>query len=472
MYSSKLVDLFYRLTKKQQRALKKFVRSPYYNKRQDVVALFDLLYTTPLENRLALKKENVSQKIYPNAPQDVDKVDYLMSFLSKLIEQFLVQEQVNENSIEHTICLMRAYRRLGMSKHFEQQYRKSSQILQKRALRDINYHEKVFALENERYDFLSPQKREATKNLQLLSQTLDLRFLAQKLKDACRLLAHQAVVSRDYDFGLLDAILEYLKTHQTLLEHPAIASYYYFYLASKDAQKEGPYFYKFKDLLQRNLSCFKTSELEDLYTLGVNYCVKKINIGQSDFEKELFEMYNLGLELGFLIQQGKLNHFKFNNICKLALRLGKISWTQEFIEIHQPLLAEKHRKSYINNAWSMLYFAKGDYDKTLLFLQEVGQEELFITMDTKIVLIKVFYMQQEYDALEALLNSFAVYIRRKEVLAYHREIYKNFIRYVQKIIRLAPYDKIAKKALFQEIKLGQKILEKKWLLACLNPFEV
>ena len=161
-------------------------------------------------------------------------------------------------------------------------------------------------------------------------------------------------------------------------------------------------------------------------------------------------------------------YFKFNNICKLALRLNKIAWTQQFIEQHEILLDVKYRKSYVNNALSMLCFAKGAYDQTILYLQQVDQDELFITIDTKILLLKVYYIKQEFDALEALINSFTVFLRRKEILAYHREIYKNFIRYVQKIIRLAPYDKAAKKALAYEIEQGQKILEKKWLLDCLK----
>lgn len=464
MYNSKLVDVFYSLDKIQLRALQKFVQSPYHNKRQDVIKLFDLMYKTPLENRTALRKEKAFAKVFGKEKYAADKMDYTMSFFFKTIEQFLIIEGKLEQAHYSQIVLMDEYQKLGLTKHFQQVLQLAEKKLEESPLRDINYHEHTFEIEYQHAQFLSLQERDASKNLQELSSKLDLRFLAQKLKDACRLLAHQAVAKQQYDFGLLHSILPYVQNTPKLLDYPAIALYYYYYQSICDEKGNEEFFKKFKTAFLQSTQAFEDAELQDLYTLAINYCVKKVNIGQEEYQQELFDFYDVGLKLNILIDNGKLNQFKFSNITKLALRLDKIEWTEKFIEDYKGLVDEQYHDTYIHNAYSMLYFAQGKYEEAMKRLQQVDYKELFITLDAKILLIKVYYELGEYDVLESYINSFKVFLRRKDILAYHREIYKNFIRIIQKLIYLRSFDEAAKEKIRLEVEQTKKILEKKWLL--------
>ncbi|BDS13602.1 hypothetical protein [Aureispira anguillae] len=465
MYSSKLVDVFYSLSKTQLRALRKFVQSPYHNKRQDVIALFELMYKTPLENRIALRKEKAFPKVFGQKKFSADQMDYVMSFLLKVIEQFLVHENSVQDKVKIQVALMEEYRKLGLSKHFHQALNIAKREQLKTPLRDINYYEKAFQIESEQYLFLSLQQRDRSKNLQELSTKLDWRFLSQKLKDACRLLAHQAVAKQQYNFGLLKPILPYIKDNVDLLEHPSISLYYYYYQAVTDSDSEEEYFQKFKKTFLDSTTVFEDIEVKDLYLLAVNYCIKKSNLGKNQYLLELFDFYDAGLKLRILFDENKmLSPFTFNNITKLALRLGKIDWTAEFIETYKTFVDSQYHETYVHNAYSMLYFAQGKYEETMLRLQQVDYKELFITMDAKVLLVKVYYQLSEYDVLESFINSFKVFLRRKDILAYHQEIYKNFIRMTQKLINLPPFNKAAKTKLRTEIEATQKLLEKKWLL--------
>jgi len=465
MYTSKLVDVFYSLSKAQLRALRKFVKSPYHNKREDVISLFELMDKTPLENRVALRKEKVFAKLFGKGKYKAEKVDYVMSFFFKIIEQFLIHQNTVADKTKAEIALMEEYRKLGLPKHFQQSLTSAEKRQEKKPLRDIDYHENAFAIEVQQYLFVSLQQRDATKNLQELSTKLDLRFLAQKLKDACRLLAHQAVAKQQYDFGLLDAILPYLQKMPQLLEHPSIALYYYYYQAMVEEVEGEDYFQKFKATFLKSTTAFEDREVKDLYIMAVNFCIKKSNVGKPEYLHELFDFYDAGLRLDILLDNnGKLSPFTFNNITKLALRLDKIAWTEEFIVDYKDSVDEQYHDTYIHNAYSMLYFAQGKYEETMTRLQQVDYKELFITMDAKVLLVKVYYLLDEYDVLESFLNSFKVFLRRKDILAYHRESYKNFIRLTQKLINLPPFDRLAKAKLLKEIEGVQKLSEKKWLL--------
>jgi hypothetical protein len=464
MYSSKLVDLFYSLSKAHRRALRKFVRSPYFNKRQDVIDLFDLLYKTSLENRTALRKEVVFEKLFGKEKYSADKVDYTMSFLNKLIEQFLVQQRVVEDEVQTDLALMKSYRELGLTKHFNQAIQRARNRQAKSKRRDMDYYKNEFTIEAEQYHFLATQKRDADKNLEAVSKKLDVMLLAQKLKDGCRLLAHQAVAKHGYDFSLLETLLPYLEQHPELLEEPGIGLYYYYYQAATQETDSETYYQAFKKTFLASTQAFALEELQDLYTLALNYCVRQTNLGQDQYQEELFDWYQVGLDLSLLMDGGKLSPFRFNNIAKLALRLGKIDWTTNFIKRYKKLLDVVSRDSYVHNAYSMLAFAKGNYEETLERLQEMEYRELFIALDAKLLLIKVYYHLGEYDVLESFISSFKVFLRRKDVMAYHQEIYRNFLRIVQKLVQLPSFDKEGLEKLRQEIKTTQRLPEKQWLL--------
>jgi len=465
MYSSKLVDVFYTLSKKQLRALRKFVRSPYHNKRQDVIDLFDLMYKTPLDNRIALRKEKVFPKLFGKEPYSADKVDYVMSFLFKVIEEFLIHQQATNHSTKAKMLLADSYLDLGLPKHFQQTLKLAEKELEKNSLRDIRYYEQSFSMESQNLNFLSKSQRNTSINLQEVSTKLELRFLAQKLKQTCLMLARQAVYKRQYDFGLLDVLLPYIETHPNILEHKAISIYYYYYQAVTNQTEDELYFQKFKSIFLESNNVFNKKEFQDIYIAAVNYCIKKVNIGQPEYQQELFEFYNAGLEFSILFDaNNNLSPFTFSNIVKLALRLHKLDWTAEFIEKYKHQVEERYHGTYIHDAYSMLYFSQGKYQETMIRLQQLNSEELFITLNSKVLLCKVYYHLEEYDVLESFLNSFMVFLRRKDILAYHRDIYKSFIRFTQKLINLPPFNKAERVKLRADIEGTQKLLEKNWLL--------
>lgn len=465
MYSSKLVDVFYSLDKSQLRALRKFVRSPFFNKRLDVIELTDHMYHTPLVNRDALRKEVVFSKLFPGEKYSADKVDYTMSFLNKLIEQFLVYQHATREKLDQQLALLEEYRHLGLKKHFNQILNTSTQQLEKYDHRNIQYHERAFAIELERYQFLAKEQRDADKNLEALSHKLDVLFLSRKLKDGCRLLAHQAVAKRQYDFGLLESLLPYIERTPGLLKYSSVALYYYYYRAATDKEQSEHYYLAFKEVFAKEAKRYlEEEEVRDLYTLALNYCIRRINLGNADYQKELFEWYQMGLESKLLIDDGRLNPFKFNNIVKLALRIGKIKWTEDFIKGARKLLDPSDRSMYVHNAYCMLFFAKGHYEETLKHLQRVEYKDLFIALDSKILLIKVYYHLDEYEALENYIGAVKKFLQRKDILAYHREMYKGFLRLVQKLVRLPPFDKVSKQRLRKEIEQTDRLLERNWLL--------
>ena len=57
------------------------------------------------------------------------------------------------------------------------------------------------------------------------------------------------------------------------------------------------------------------------------------------------------------------------------------------------------------------------------------------------------------------------FLRRKEIIGYHRRNYRNIIRYTIKLLHLNPHDKAAAQQLRDKIGAEAVLTEKAWLLA-------
>ena len=113
---------------------------------------------------------------------------------------------------------------------------------------------------------------------------------------------------------------------------------------------------------------------------------------------------------------------------------------------------------------SKLRFEQGGLGQAMERLRQVEYEDLFLNIDAKVMLMKIYYELQEYDALDSFLRSFERFIRRHKELTYHRENYLNVIYFTRKLLEVNPFDKGARAALRHEVEGVAALTERRWLL--------
>lgn len=473
MYSSKLAQIFFALAKTEQRALGKFLKSPYYNHRQDVVDLYTYLYKTDPEQLGNLRKEKVYKKAFKRKDYDPDEMDYVMSFLLKLTEQFLIEQQNQSNKVHQQLQLARAYNRLKLHKPFHQTLQNIRKKQKKQTTKDIDSYRIEYEIEFETFSFSTREKRTQDRNLQALGDKLDLAYIAQKLKQGCIFVAQQYVYDAKYQTDLLDQVIIYINKHPDTLVHTPIALYYYYYqtitIAATNPQTSQDYFQNFRALLADKGDTLQIEEFGNLFMSGINYCIHQMNTGNAPYIEEALNMYKIGLEKGILLINQKLSYFTFKNIVDIALKLNYTDWTSYFIETYQDKLDEKMRDSYSNYALAKLYYKQHKYQKSMLLLQQLEYAHLYLVLASKVILLKIYYELSEYDALDALLASFNIFISRKqELTAMRQSNYKNIIRLTKKLLNVNPFSKEAKKQLEEEIQAAKPLTERDWLLKQLS----
>ena len=320
MKKSKLVVVFNAFTDTERRELKKFLHSPYFNQREDVLDLYGYLEKTRKEDNPNLEKPFVWKQVFPETSYDDTQMRHCMSFLFKLIEQYLMEKTKPISKTEQKILMAKAYRERNLQKHFEHTMKTVNRLLEQHP-KDQHYYYLKHLYGLELYSQTGRTNRSTDVNLQSLGNAYDIQFLANKLKQSCLQLSHQAVFKINYDDGLLPSILSYLK-NSPYLDIPAIAIYYYCYNALTENNEDD--FQKLKKQFHAHQHHFPQNEMANVLLLAINFCIKQLNTGKVGYVREAFELYRLGLENGLLLQQNSLSRFAYKNAVALGLRLGNL----------------------------------------------------------------------------------------------------------------------------------------------------
>lgn len=461
MQKSSLIRQIMSLHPDERRALDRFLASPYHNLREDVRQLYTFINQHLDKNWNGLNKEAAFVFVYPGQTFDQKKMHYLLSFLLKTVEDFLIQEEVELDRVRKQLFLLQSYRKRNRPKFFQKTLKRARDYHQ-RSFRGVDHYEMAYAIEWENYLFTAGQQRDMPSQLPILNQTLDTLFFCRRLKQSCLLQAHQAVFQEVDDPRLLHLIMTFLKD-SPFLEVPLVAVYY-FYLKAVQEPDEQAFYQQFKQLILSEKSELPIAERRTLILLAINYCIQRFNLGQEVFLREVFELYQAGLEDASLLENGRLSRFAFKNIVGIGLRLEEFTWTEDFIRDFQHTLSLRYRDNYVHFSLSKLRYTQGKYREAMQQLLQVEYDDLYLNLDAKIMLMKMYYELDEWQALDSLLTSVKRFIQRKKMMGYHQEAYLNIVLFVRKLLELNPYDKVAKAKLQQEIEAISVLGEKEWLL--------
>ncbi len=464
MENSHLTAVLRTFSKKEARDLRKWLNSPAHNQREDVTQLFEYLMAgAHLEEDKFLQKERVFSKLFPDEAYDDAKLRQSMHFLLKSVEEFLIYQELHEDEARSRMALASVYRKRKLDKAFQKTI-KSVETLQEAApYRNEQFLRNEYLLQLEKYNFQEGKKRTIEMNLQEVSDALDTTFLADKLRQSCLMLAHQAVYNAQYNIGLLDEVLRFVEGG-AYLQHPAIAIYYYGYKAVTDESGQ-LYFQHLRREIQKNKDLFPHSELRDIYLMAINYSIRQVNkMGKEHYLRELFELYRNGIENKILIEHNELSRFTFRNTINTGISLKEFDWINNFIDEYQVYLPAQHRENLVQFSRARLHFAKKEYKKAMRLLAQSDFDDILTNLYSKSMLIMMYYEEDELDALESLIESMRTYMRRKEVMGSYKNIYSNLIKYTKKLIRINPYDKEEKDRLALEIQGTSPLPEKEWFL--------
>jgi hypothetical protein len=466
MTDNKLIELFQILSGPEKRECTNFLKSPYFNQRSDVLGLWEFLL---LQKGKDFTQEAAWNAVYfdKNKPSEQQipfsnaNWRYLQSFLLAQIENFLAQRSFEKTPLMADLHLSSVFREKNHLKPIEFLLQRAEEKLEKIPKHHAFFHHQ-YLLEWEKYAAAESQGRDRTTNLAAVAKAFDIYTICGKLRHACLMESHKAVFQASYDDTFLPLLLQYLE-NSDLLKEPTIALYYFCYKALQGGQSAD--FQQFKTEMANLPALFPDEERRALLLLAVNFCIRRLNSGEEKYANEALDFYEIGLQTGALLDKGQLGRFAYKNIAALGLKLGKFDWVESFLKQYAPFLGEKYREAHYDYNLAKLFFSKKDYNRAMPLLARVDETDLLLNLDSRVMLLKMYYETEEWNALDALLTSFKIMLlRKKKVIGYHQVHYLNTLRYVQKLTNLRFKDKKAVLKLREEVEANKSVIEKVWIL--------
>lgn len=451
------------LSAKERRLCRQWLESPLHNKRQDVRDLYEGLLQLLQQNR-SPKKEVLWQSIYPKQAYKDAKMRQVLHHLWTAVEDFVLQQQLQEQPLAKDQLRLRTWRARQLTPLLEKTVTQSKKRKEQHPLQNWQYWRHHYQLERWQFEIEESAERSSALNVQGLSDALDIQYFADKLRHACRLNSRLVMFKMDYQPRMLSVVLEQVvqENYQVI---PAIGVYYHCYLAlTKTDASAHQHFDALLQILQEQAQLFPALELRELYLLAINYTIKQFNTGSNSYLAKAYELYQSGIAGGYLLDQGCLTPFTYTNVVSLGLELQDFAWTETFIHSYKDKIIPAEDRSIFGECLAKWYYAQQQYDKAQALLATIQVKDILRMISCKLLLARIYYETQEWEALESLLGSLQQYLRRKEVVGYHKENYKNIVQFMQQLLRLNPYDKAARQTLLGTIQAQPVLTWRAWFV--------
>jgi len=451
MYSSKLLKILATFTNREIIKCELFVESPFFNKRKELVTFYKYVtnYHPDYEHH-TLKAEQAFQYMYPEDVFSEPKLRHLMSGLTKLLEQFLIQLALQKSESDQQRKLLKSYAERNLLKIFDTTFKKHVRKVDTQPIRNIEYYHHQYLIKKQKAEV----HNEKIDNILETANDLDIFYITAKLHNACLIEAFKERIQVDFeveDLFLMPQIFKHIETHPEQQKAPAIFVYYLIYkMLSAPDKMQDQYFEDLLGQLKNQKIHFIESEIDSMYLYAQNYCIKRINQNQQSYRLKLFELYEMRLQNNFII----LPEWEYLNIVRLSIDLKEFQFTAKFIKDYENKIKidskkekkkeeeeqdEKEKKNAPNLAKALYEFSQKNWDKTLSHLQRVHISDSLYYLHTNTVMIKVYYEKKQKAPLGFLIKAFNMYLQRSHKsqlsLAYIKR-YKRLAKYLRRLNRI------------------------------------
>ncbi len=257
----------------------------------------------------------------------------------------------------------------------------------------------------------------------------------------------QNIVSESYEIRMLEEVKSFVGNSFQLFERcPAILVYYHILLTLQENEKEEHYS-KLVELLARYSGSVERNELRAMYDYAQNYCIKKINSGNTKYLYEIFKLYKTLLAKKLMLDEsGNLSQWDYKNIVTTGTRIKEYGWCEKFLRDYRDKLPVQDRENAFAFNLATLYYSQKKYDMALKLLQTVEFTDVYYGLSARSLLLKAYYESNEFEPLYSLLDSFKIYLKRNKLVSkYQFTVHMNLVRMTMRLAKVKSMLHISRK---------------------------
>ncbi len=468
MLSDKLISLLQTFSKYELNRFRKFLQSPYFNDQDDLVKLFEVINKVLRSDPgqvSALEKSALWKLLYPTRKFDDAHLRRLSSDLNQMALRFMVEEARKQDALTEALELQRILEKPELQKHLSGVERQIRKHLETMPGQSTWYYLSQFRLHWNIYNRAS--KVVATSDFmdKLLpaDQSLDSFYVVQKLKFYVAWLIYRGFRSTKQELPVIAGFWEYIA--QTQFDDVPLVSIYQNVIRCLTEPDEEQHFADLMASLEKSAGKLTKEDLRECYYIAQNYCAFKINQGKTEYYKEVFLLFKRNITENLLLEDEQLSEGVYKNIITASLRVGEFDWAEDFISEYAEFLPSNIRENARVFNLANLYSHQKRHNKVIELLRNVEYNDVVYSLGSKLILLRTYYELGEFLALDSLIDSFRIFLRRNKVISKSlKREYNSFLNFVKKLTTLDSSNPAAIAAFQQRVMAVSSTTPKKWLL--------
>jgi len=465
MFSDKLISLLQTLSRVEMTRLHKFLRSPYFNDQDDVIRLFEIVQQALRKEETAthqLAKEKVWTALYPKQRLNDAHLRRLASDLTQLALQFMVQEARQQDPLGEALELQKILDKPELKKHLVGVERRIEKLINDHPAGSTANYLALFKLHRNIFYRAS--------NVDKLGPAdfyLECFYLTQKLRFYVALLLYRGSRATEQEMKMIAGVWEYVVDER--FAKVALIQIYLKVIACFNEPDQEQHFQDLMNNLDRFALEINKEDLREGYRMAQNYCALKINQGKKEYYRSVFNVFKKIIEQDILLEDGHLSEGVYKNIITSSLGVNEFAWAEKFIQDYSTYLPVSIRENARSFNLAYLYFHLKHYEKVIKLLQNVEYSDVMYALGAKSILVRTYYETDEVIALDSLIDSFRIFLRRNKVISKNQKReYNNFLHIVKKLSSMPSSDQAALAKLRQRVTETSSTMPKKWLLEKLD----
>jgi hypothetical protein len=466
MLSDKLLSILQTLSKVERNRFRKYLLSPYLNDQPDLCTLFDAADKALRDGTFVeLERQKVWQKLYPNKPYNDAQMRRLSSDLNQLALNFLAAEARQQNPLTEALDMQRLLAKPELKKHLAGVERNISRLLDEAAAESPEFYLVSFQVYHN--VFKRAVKTVTTsgyaEKLGYADAHLEYFYLTQKLKYYVNWLLYCRSRTTEKEIVLPLGIWQMLD--KEMFKDVPLLIIYRKIIDCLTEPDEEQHFSELLNSIESHAASISKFDLRECYHIAQNYCAIKINQGKREYYRKVFEIFKKIIQNEILLEEGTLSEGIFKNIVTAGLGVGEFDWTEVFIREYTAYLPSDIRENARTFNLASLHFHQKKYHQVISLIRDVEYNDVVYTLSAKQLLVRTYYELGEMLALDSLIDSFKIYLRRNKLISKsQKREYLNFLNFVKNLTLLSASDTKKLLKLRTRIETASSVTPKKWLL--------
>ncbi len=433
MYDSKLVTIYSLLNFDEKRQLRKWINSDFVNKNKAILKFFRFLDTRKSITPNTVTKAKAYEYLFPRAAYNDLKIRHLMWLTTEIVEDFIVYHNIdNILSLKQEI-LSQFYSRKDLYRYSIKEIEKGIDLLEDSPTKNAEHYNKLFNFYAGYFDISSRNVRTEDFKIDRVADSFTILTILETLKTSSRIVAIQKVGETRSMHKLLPAVLELLKD-PAFHELPEVRIYYNIYKVA--AEEDEKAFQQFMTDIKTNEKLFYIHDLNELYRLAINFCIKKSNQNNQYYTQQAFELYLYAVENKILIENNEISRFIFTNTVTLGIKLKEFQRIENFINSYSKFLNEEFRSNTIDFNTAKVLYAKNEPDKALKILLTNKFLDPIWNLNAKYLVLKILFESRNIQTFNFHLKAFKLYLKRKSNIGYHKVYFSNVIEAFNQLLKV------------------------------------